>query len=190
MLGVSRSGFYDWLDRPPSERDLDDAHLADQVVDIHQASRGCYGSPRVHAELRLGRQVRVGGKRVARLMRITGRRGIGGQHKKRRNRPAPAPHEDLVGRRFVAQAPNQLRCTDITEHPTGTGKVYCCAVLDVFSRVVVGWSIADHMRTDLVVDALQMATWRRHPEAGTIVHSDRATDLTSADPTGGVSVPG
>ena len=121
----------------------------------------------------------VGRKRVSRLLRITGRRGIGGQAKKRRHRPAPAPHDDLVGRRFVAAAPNRLWCTDLTEHPTSTGKVYCCAVLDVFSRVVVGWSIADHMRTELVVDALQMATWRRRPQSGTIVHSDRGSQYTS-----------
>ena len=82
-------------------------------------------------------------------------------------------------RRFVADRPDRLWCTDITEHPTRFGKVYCCAVLDVFSRVVVGWSIADHMRSDLVVDALQMATWRRRPEAGTIVHSDRGSQYTS-----------
>jgi putative transposase len=85
----------------------------------------------------------------------------------------PAPNEDLVQRRFVADAPNRLWCTHITEHPTGTGKVYCCAVLDVFNREVVGWSIADHIRAELVVDAAQMATWRRHPEPGTVVHADR-----------------
>ena len=123
VLEVSRSGYYEWRDRPPCERDLDDAWLANQVVDIHTASRGCYGSPRVHAELRLGRHVRTDRKRVARLLRITGRRGIGGQAKKRRNRPAPAPHDDLVGRRFVADGPNRLWCTDVTEHPTATGKV-------------------------------------------------------------------
>jgi len=175
VLQVSRSGYYEWRNRPPSDRDVDDAHLANQVVDIHAESRGCYGAPRVHAELRLGRQVHIGRKRVARLLRITDRTGIGGQAKKRRHRPAPAPHDDLVGRRFIAAAPNRLWCTDVTEHPTAAGKVYCCAVLDVYSRVVVGWSIADHMRTELVVDALQMATWRRRPQSGTIVHSDRGS---------------
>ena len=88
-------------------------------------------------------------------------------------------HDDLVLRRFVADAPNRLWCTDITEHPTRDGKVYCCAVLDVFSRQIVGWSIADHMRSELVVDALQMATWRRRPVAGTIVHADRGGQYTS-----------
>ncbi len=82
-------------------------------------------------------------------------------------------------RRFVADAPDRLWCTDVTEHPTTEGKVYCCAVLDVFSRTIVGWSIANHMRSELVVDALQMATWRRHPTPGTVVHSDRGSVYTS-----------
>lgn len=178
VLKVSRSGYYEWRHRPPSPRDLEDAYLANLIVDIHSMSRCSYGAPRVHAELRLGQGIRVGRKRVTRLLRITGRRGIS-HRRKGRHRPAAAVHEDLVRRRFVAEGPDRLWCTDITEHPTRLGKVYCCAVLDVFSRVVVGWSIADHMRSDLVVDALQMATWRRRPEAGTIVHSDRGSQYTS-----------
>lgn len=177
MLGVSRSGYYEWRDRPLSTRDLEDAYLANRIVDIHAASRCSYGSPRVHAELRLGDGVQVGRKRVARLLALTGRRGIA-HARKRRHRPAPAVHDDLVKRKFVADGPDHLWCTDITEHPTRAGKVYCCAVLDVFSRVVVGWSIADHMRSDLVVDALQMAVWRRLPD-GTIVHADRGSQYTS-----------
>jgi transposase InsO family protein len=180
VLKVSRSGYYEWRERPLSTRDLADAYLANTVVDIHAMSRRSYGAPRVHAELRLGMGIRLGRKRVARLLRITGRAGIGGNtHRKRRTRPAPAPHEDLVQRRFVADTPNRLWCTDVTEHPTGTGKVYCCAVLDVFSRTVVGWSIADHIRAELVVDALQMATWRRQPQPGAVVHSDRGSVYTS-----------
>lgn len=180
VLDVSRSGYYEWRARPLSPRDLEDAYLANLLVDVHTMSRGSYGAPRMHAELRMELGVRVGRKRIARLLRLTGRGGIGGNtHKKRRRRPEPAPHEDLVRRRFVADEPNRLWCTDITEHPTGTGKVYCCAVLDVFSRVIVGWSIADHMRSELVVDALQMATWRRQPEPGTIVHADRGSQYTS-----------
>ncbi len=146
-------------------------------MQVHADSRCSYGSPRVHAELQLGLGLRCGRKRVARLMRQAGIAGIGHRHKKRR-RPASATHDDLVERRFWADEPDRLWCTDITEHPTGGGKVYCCAVLDVFSRQVVGWSIADHMRTDLVVDALQMATWRRRP-AGTVVHADRGSQYTS-----------
>lgn len=177
VLEVSRSGYYEWVKRLPSQRDLEDAYLANTIVTIHADSRCSYGSPRVHAELRLGMGVQVGRKRVARLMRMLRVAGI--SHKpKKRHRPAAAVHEDLVQRKFVADGPDRLWCTDITEHPTRGGKVYCCAVLDVFSRTVVGWSIADHMRSDLVVDALQMATWRRRPE-GTIVHSDRGSQYTS-----------
>jgi transposase InsO family protein len=110
--------------------------------------------------------VRVGRKRVARLLRLTGRRGISHRHKRRDRRPDPAVHQDLVQRTFTAVGPDLFWCTDITEHPTRAGKVYCAAVLDVFTRQVVGWSIADHIRSELVVDALQMAIWRRRPEPG------------------------
>jgi putative transposase len=178
VLKVSRSGYYEWRDRPPSRRDVEDAYLANTIIDVHAMSRCSYGAPRVHAELRLGMGVRVSRKRVARLLRLVHRRGIAHRHK-RRHRPEPAVHQDLVQRKFVATAPDRLWCTDITEHPTTGGKVYCCAVLDVFTRQVVGWSIADHVRAELVVDALQMATWRRRPAAGTIVHSDRGSQYTS-----------
>lgn len=178
MLKVSRSGYYEWRGRTLAERDWADAYLANTIHDIHAGSRGCYGAPRVHAELRLGRGIGVGRKRVARLMKVVGVAGI--CHKaKGRNKPAPAVHDDLVKRTFVADGPNRLWCTDITEHPTAEGKVYCAAVLDCYSRMIVGWSIADHMRTELVVDALEMARWRRHPQAGTVVHSDRGSQYTS-----------
>jgi putative transposase len=111
-------------------------------------------------------------------MRGAGLVGVGYRRKPRRQ-PAPAPHEDLVGRRFVAEGPDRLWCTDITEHPTAEGKIYCAAVLDVFTRQIVGWSIADHMRAELVVDALEMARWRRKPTPGAIVHSDRGRQYTS-----------
>ena len=117
----------------------------------------------MHAELRLGLGVRVGRKRVARLLRVTGRRGIAHRNKRRRHRPAEAVHENLVQRKFTAAGPDLLWCTDITEHPTGAGKVYCCAVLDVFTRQVVGWLARTSCVPDLVVDAVQMATWRRRP---------------------------
>jgi putative transposase len=178
VLTVSRSGYYEWRDRPLSTRDLQDAYLANTIVDIHAMSRRSYGAPRAHAELRYAHGTRVGRKRVARLLRCVGLQGIGGTSK-RRHKPAAAVHDDLVRRQFIADAPNRLWCTDITEHPTGEGKVYACAVLDVFSRQIVGWSIADHMRAELVVDALQMATWRRHPDAGAICHSDRGSQYTS-----------
>lgn len=178
VLRVSRSGYYAWRGRQPSPRLLADAYLENQIRGAFAASRGTYGAPRVHAELRLGLGVRCGRKRIARLMRGADIAGIGWV-RKRRGRPAPAVHEDLVGRRFVADAPDRLWCTDITEHPTAEGKVYCAAVLDVFTRQVVGWSIADHMRSELVVDALEMARWRRRPAPAAIVHSDRGSQYTS-----------
>lgn len=179
VLDLSRSTFYDAKDRPPSAREVADLALTKLICDVHRMSRGSYGAPRVHAELRLGLGLPVARKRVARLMRDAEICGIGGTRKTRRRRPDPAVHDDLVQRRFVAESPDRLWCTDITEHPTTEGKVYCCAVLDVFSRQIVGWAIADHMRSDLVVDALQMATWRRHPSVGTIVHADRGAQYTS-----------
>lgn len=179
VLNVSRSGFYDWQVRPPSARAVADAELTATIVAVHQMSRCSYGAPRVHAELRLGLGIACGRKRVARLMKAAQVSGISHRRKRGRHHPAPAPHEDLVQRRFVADAPNRLWCTDITEHPTNTGKVYCAAVMDVFSRQIVGWSIADHIRAELVVDALQMATWKRRPEPGTIVHADRGAQYTS-----------
>jgi len=179
VLRVSTSGYYDWRDRPPSDRAVADAALTAQIVEIHTMSRGTYGIPRVHAELRLGRGVRCGRKRVARLMRLARLQGVYRRRGKQR-RPAPAVHDDLVRRRFVADAPDRLWLTDITEHPTREGKVYCAAVLDVYSRRIVGWSIADHLRSELVVDALEMARWRRRPPPGqTVVHSDRGSQYTA-----------
>jgi transposase InsO family protein len=179
VLNLSRSGYYEWASRPPSPRSVADAALTATIQDVHAMSRGSYGAPRVHAELRLALGIGCGRKRVARLMKAAGLQGICHARKRGKSRPAPAPHEDLVQRRFVADAPDRLWATDITEHPTAAGKVYCCAVLDVFSRAIVGWSIADHIRAELVVDALQMATWRRRPAPGTVVHSDRGSQYTS-----------
>jgi transposase InsO family protein len=179
MLSVSASGYYEWRDRAPSARTLVDATLSAQIVEIHTLSRGTYGVPRVHAELRLGRGVCCGRKRVARLMQAARLHGVYRRHGKR-HRPAPAVHDDLVRRHFVADAPDRLWLTDITEHPTREGKVYCAAVLDVYSRRIVGWSIADHLRSELVVDALEMARWRRRPRPGqTVVHSDRGSQYTA-----------
>ena len=179
VLGVSESGYYEWREQPLSARAVVDASLSTQIIEIHAMSRGTYGVPRVHAELRLGRGVHCGRKRVARLMRAARLHGIYRRHGKHR-RPAPAVHDDLVRRRFVADAPDRLWLTDITEHPTREGKVYCAAVLDVYSRRIVGWSIADHLRAELVVDAIEMARWRRRPQPGqTIVHSDRGSQYTA-----------
>jgi len=134
--------------------------LLKQIRQIHEESRETYGSPRVHAELVLGLGLPVNLKRVARLMRQA---GIQGLYRRRRRGctvrdPDAQPSPDLVNREFTVGGPNKLWITDITEHPTGEGKVYCAAVMDAHSRLVVGWSIAEHMRTELVTDALGMAT--------------------------------
>ena len=182
VMKVSTSGFYAWRACPLSERDWADAVLTNTIVDIHQLSRRSYGSPRVHAELRLGEGIRCSRKRVERLMRQAGIQGV---YRRRgrgctRRDPAAVPNDDLVGRQFNPLGPDRLWVIDVTEHPTGEGKVYLAAVLDAFSRRVVGWSIADHIRSELVVDALQMAIWRRQPAQGqTIAHSDHGTQYTS-----------
>jgi putative transposase len=182
VLGVSRAGFHEWRRRGPSRRAMADEALTQRIRDIHQMSRGAYGAPRVHAELRLAAGVRCGRKRVARLMRADGLEGV---YRRRRKGctirdPAATPSADLVNRRFVADRPDALWVTDITQHRTGEGWVYCAVVLDVFARRVVGWSIADHLRSELVVDALDMARLRRNPTAGqTVVHSDHGAQYTS-----------
>jgi len=179
MLKTSTSGYYAWRGRGPSERAVADEALTMQIRAIHAMSRESYGVPRVHAELRLDCGVRCGRKRVARLMRAAKLQGI---YKRRRARHCPAApvHDDLVQRRFVADAPNRLWLTDITEHPTREGKVYLAAVMDVYARRIVGWSIADHLRQELAVDAIQMARFSRRPPPGqTILHSDRGSQYTS-----------
>jgi len=179
VLGVAPSTYYEWLGRPPSARAVADGELTATIVAVHAESRGSYGAPRVQAELRLGLGIGCGRKRVARLMKAAGLQGICHRRKRGKTRPAPAPHEDLVQRNFTAEAVDRVWFTDITQHRAADGWVYCCAVVDAFSRKVVGWSIADHLRTDLVVDALEMARWQRRPAPGTVVHADRGSQYTS-----------
>jgi len=181
-MGVSTSSFYAWRTNPLSERDLADALLTNTMFDIHAMSRRSYGSPRVHAELVLGEGIHCSRKRVERLMRQA---GIVGIHRRKfrgctRRDPDATPAEDLVGRNFNPTEPDRLWVMDVTEHPTGEGKVYLAVVLDAWSRRVVGWSIADHIRSELVVDAVQMALWRRQPPKGrTVAHSDHGSQYTS-----------
>jgi putative transposase len=182
LLGVSRSGYYEWNNRPPSAREEDNELLLKHIRRIHADSRGSYGSPRVHAELTPGLGLSVNEKRVARLMRQAGIRGL--YVRRRRGCTVRDPDAesaaDLVNRQFTAAAPNRLWLTDITEHPTAEGKLYCAAVMDVYSRPIVGWSIAPHIRTELVLDALGMAVLRRTPtDATTILHSDHGSQYTS-----------
>jgi putative transposase len=181
VLEVSRSSYYDWQDRPPSKRDRENAALTEKIRQIHNKSRQIYGYPRVHAELRaLG--VRCSRKRVARLMRKAGLRGCPRGRKKRtttRRDKHAVSAPDLVKRHFCAIAPDKLWTADISYVHTQEGFVYLAFILDVYSRKVVGWSMASHLRTELVVDALEMALWRRKPDAGLIHHTDRGTQYTA-----------
>ncbi|MGB3373535.1 MAG: IS3 family transposase [Microbacterium sp.] len=179
FLNVSKSGYYEWVRRPPSPRALADAELTMTIRRIHADSRETYGAPRVLAELRLGLGVYVGRKRVARLMRREGLVGVSHRRKRRGWKPDTATHEDLVKRQFRADAPNRLWFCDITQHRARDGWVYCAAVIDAFSRRIVGWSISDRITAEIVVDALEMARWRRRPEPGTVVHADRGAQYTS-----------
>jgi putative transposase len=181
VLDVSRSGFYAWSARAPSDRELSDAWLLERIREIHRANRGVYGAPRVHAELRIGHGVRVGRKRVERLMRSA---GISGLVPKKRGRttirvPGVRVADDLVQRQFRPSAPNVMWVADITYLRSWEGWLYLVAVQDLYSRRIVGWSMADHMRADLVVDALNMAIARRRPEAGLIHHSDQGSQFVS-----------
>jgi putative transposase len=181
VFGVSVSGYYAWCSRPPSARAVHDLDLTRAIRRIHEASRGTYGRPRVHAELRY-EGVRCSGKRVARLMREAGISGIPARRWRRgltRRRPGVAPHPDLVERRFSAQAPDRLWVADVSYIPTGEGWLYLASILDCYSRSIVGWSMADHLRTELVVDALEMATSRRRPAPGLIHHSDQGSQYVA-----------
>jgi putative transposase len=180
MLGVSNSGYYAWRSRPPSKRSREDYALTQKIREVHRRSRETYGSPRVHAELRaLG--VRCGRRRVARLMRVAGLRGCMPSKKRKTTRrdPRTAPAPDLLGREFVAAQPNKVWLADITYIPTQEGFLYLAFILDAHSRKIVGWSMASHMKTELVVDALQMAVWRRKPSAGLVHHSDCGAQYTA-----------
>jgi len=165
LLGVSPSGYYAWRDRELSPRKQYDAVLKACISNIHHRSRGTYGVPRIHAEL-ASDGVQIGRKRVARLMRemalagVSRRKGTCTTRRDHRLRPAP----DLVERRFEADAPDRLWVADITYVPTWAGFLFLAVVVDAFSRRVVGWSMANHLRTELVLEALNMALWQRRPD--------------------------
>ena len=180
VLGVSHSGFYDWLERTPSKRSIENAVLTERIRQIHAASHESYGRPRIRAELR-EQGTRVSGKRIARLMRQAGLRGISRRRgftvttrRVARQRPAP----DLVQRRFEAAGPNRLWVADMTYVPTWSGFIYLSVVIDVWSRRVIGWSIGESMTADLVLAAMNMAlSQRRAPDV--IHHSDQGSQYTS-----------
>jgi putative transposase len=179
-LGVSRSGYHAWAVRPPSAGAIADHELTREIVRVHEASRRTYGAPRIPAELAFeGR--RVSRKRVARLMRRARIQGTCVRRRFRTTRRSlwgtPAP--DLVLRSFAAPAPDRLWVADVTYIRTHEGWLYLAAIVDCFSRRVVGWSMADHLRTELVADALEMAIRRRRPGPGLVHHSDAGTQYTS-----------
>jgi transposase InsO family protein len=178
ILGIAPSSFFGWRDRPPSAMELRREWLRGLICQIHADSRGVYGYRRVRAELRLGRQIVVSRKLVHKLMAEAHLQGLPAR-KRRKNLVNAATSEDLVCRDFARSAPNQLWLTDITEHPTREGKVYCCVVLDAHSRRVVGWSIDNHQASSLVTNALAMAISNRAPSAGTVIHSDHGSQFTS-----------
>ena len=181
VLGVSRSGFHAWIKRAPSARAREDERLTERIREIHALNRGVYGSPRIHAELVLGDGERVARKRVERLMRQAGLSGLIARRRGRTTIRVPGVRvcEDLVDRAFMAAAADRLWVADITYLRTWEGWLYLVAVQDVYSRRIVGWAIADHMRTELVLDALEMALARRRPAPGLIWHSDQGSQFVS-----------
>jgi putative transposase len=183
VLGVSRSGYYDWLGRPASPRAGRRAGLAAKVRAVHAANRRVYGSPRVCAALRAGGEA-VCENTVAKLMREhgirarTGRKFVPRTTDGRHEQPVAA---NVLDRQFDADLPDRKWAADITYVPTGEGWLYLAGVIDLCSRKLVGWSMAEHMRSDLVADALRMAITRRRPAPGLLHHSDRGVQYASDD---------
>lgn len=179
VLGISRSGFYAWRAREPSARALEDAGLTERIREIHDESGGTYGVPRIHALLQ-AKGTRIGRKRIGRLMKAGSMQGVSRRKGFKTTVKGRGRHgiPDLVDRDFTAPGPDQLWVADITYVPTWSGFVFLAVVLDVFSRKIVGWSMATHLRTSLVMDALDMAITLRKP-AEVIHHSDQGCQYTS-----------
>jgi len=180
LLGVSASGFYAWKSRPLSRRAVEDIALTAKIFAIHRRSGGAYGSPMIQAELADEHDTRVGKKRVARLMRAAGIQGLAPAKFVTTTIADPAADRalDKVDRQFSAEGPDRLWVADITYVPTWAGFLYLAIVLDVWSRRVVGWAMANHLKTELVLDELDMAIAQRRPDA-VIHHSDRGCQYTS-----------
>jgi putative transposase len=179
VLGVSSSGYYAWRNRGPSSRSLADEALTERIRQIHEESRRTYGVPRVHFEL-VEKGGRIGRKRVARLMKAAGLQGVSRRKGIRTTVRCPeaCPAPDLVERDFTAPGPDRLWVADITYIATWAGFLFLSVVLDAWSRKVVGWAMATHLRTELVLDALNMALWQRRPRE-VVHHSDHGTQYTS-----------
>ena len=179
VVGLERSTYYALKHHRPSDREIRQMLLEDAIAGIHQRSRGTYGVRRIRAALEIEQGLIVNYKLVMKLMRRLGIKGIPGPKKGHRNTVNAATNEDLVQRQFHATKPNELWLTDITEHPTREAKVYCCCVLDLFSRKIVGFSISRHCDSDLVNGALSMAATSRQTSAETVIHSDHGSQFTS-----------
>jgi len=180
LLQVSRSGYYAWLERPMCARARQDLALTGKIEAIHRGSNGVYGSPMIHAELADDYQIHVGRKRVARLMRCAGLRGATLRKYVVTTLRDPKVERavDLVDRKFFTDAPDRLWVADITYIPTWSGFLYLSMVLDVYSRRIVGWAMETHLRTELILAALNMAVTQRRPRA-VIHHSDQGCQYTS-----------
>jgi putative transposase len=180
VLGVSEAGYYAWLKRPLSQRATKDDALLERIRQIHSMSDGTYGAPRIRAELADVDDIHVGTKRIARLMRQNGLAGVSRRSfckttvRNKEERPAP----DLVERNFVAEGPDRLWIADITYVPTWAGFLFLAVVIDAWSRRVIGWAMANHLKTDLVVAALDMAVAQRQPR-DVVHHSDQGSQYTS-----------
>ncbi len=179
VLEVSRSGFHAWVKRPPSARAVKDARLTDRIRVLHTLRREVYGSPRIWSDLVLDDGERISRKRVERLMREAGLSGLVTKKWKSTTVRVPGVRvaEDLLDRDFAAGAPNRCWVADITYLRTWEGWLYLVAVQDLYSRRIVGWAIADHLRAELVTDALEMALAHRRPARGLIWHSDQGSQL-------------
>jgi putative transposase len=179
VVGVTRQGFYAWRRRPPSARELSDRELAARIREIYSESDEIYGAPRIYSELRLGDGIAVGRKRVARLMRQLGIRGADGRRGAFRTTvrdPKRASAPDLVDRDFARAQPNRLWVCDLKYIQTGQGFLFLAAVQDVFSRRIIGWSMRDDLKSELVLDALGMAvTSRGGDSTGVVAHSDHGS---------------
>jgi transposase InsO family protein len=181
VLGVSTSGYYAWRNRGSSRRAKENAALLEQILILHTWSRRTFGAPRIHAKL-VEEGVKVGHNRVARLMRLAGIQGVTRRKRKATTQRSPEAQlaKDLVNREFTQTAPNRLWVADITYIPTGEGVLYLAIVVDAYSRRVVGWAMGGRMKTQLVLDALDMAIRQRRPK-GVIHHSDHGSQYTSVE---------
>jgi putative transposase len=182
VLDVSRSGYYAWRKRPPSAREMANQKLLEEIKAVHKQSRGRYGSPRIYeALLRLA--IRCSRKRVARLMR---QHGIRAKGRRRRKVTTDSQHDrssapNRLAQDFTAKSPNRKWCADITYVATREGWLYLAIIIDLYSRLIVGWAIRDDLSRHLVLAALGMATRRRRPQPGLIHHSDRGSQYASSD---------